>query len=148
MAPVEEMSSIMSLIRDVKPLALAAFCSAPAAPASRCSRRRPSFGIRVNLMMLGISSIGIKGTCQIGFRDLEGPLVPKWRESHLVHCRSSKLLSAPRPPAAPSGTNLNRGPEAIQVQLSNIIRDNSFSMPRKSANKLCRVSSYVRNLAR
>ena len=48
-------------------------CSAPAAPASRCSRRRQRLCMRIKLMVLDISSGGDMVSCQIGFRDLEGP---------------------------------------------------------------------------
>ena len=59
----EEMSSMMSL---------AAFCSAPAAPTSRWSRHYQRLCMRTKLIMLDISSGDIEGTCQIGFRDMEG----------------------------------------------------------------------------
>ena len=48
-------------------------CSAPAAPTSRWSRHYQPGCLRTNLMMLDISSGGIEGACQIGFRYMEGP---------------------------------------------------------------------------
>ena len=55
----------------------AALCSPPAAAPSKFSRRHQRLCMRTNTMMLDNSSTVTEGTCQAGFRDMEGPIFEK-----------------------------------------------------------------------
>jgi hypothetical protein len=55
---------------DTKAPVAPAFCSPPAAPTSKCSRRHQRRCMRANPMMLDNTLGGTVGTCQTGFRDM------------------------------------------------------------------------------